>query len=137
MLALYLSTILFDGDSSPSSPLLTAFRLRFPAFASVPDEVVQYWIDDAGALVGDNWPDQDRGIGVMSLAAHNMASLGLGKGTAPAGVTSFKSGTFSVQMSDKAASATGYSSTIYGRQYLDMCQRIFGGARLVRTSDHV
>lgn len=137
MLALYLSTVLVEGDAPEPSGLLAAFRLRFPAFAAVADETVQYWIDDAEKLVGDNWPEDDRAIGVITLAAHNMASIGLGKGTAPQGVTSFKSGTFSVQMSDKAASATGYSSTIYGRQYLDMCQRIFGGARLVRTSDHV
>lgn len=120
-----------------TTPDAAALKLRFPAFAAVPDETVQYWIDDAERLVGDNWPGDDRAIGVITLAAHNMASLGLGKGTAPAGVTSFKSGTFSVTMSDKAASATGYSSTIYGRQYLAMCQRIFGGVRLVRTSDHV
>jgi len=112
-------------------------KTRFPAFAAVADDTVNYWIADAENLVGTNWPDPDRDIGIVTLAAHNMASIGLGNGTAPQGVTSFKSGTFSVQMSDKAASATGYASTIYGRQYLDMCQRLFGGARLVRTSDHV
>ena len=120
-----------------STPDAAALKLRFPAFAAVADDTVQYWIDDADRLIRDNWPDDDRAIGVIALAAHNMASLGLGKGTAPQGVTSFKSGTFSVTMYDKAASATGYSSTIYGRQYLAMCQRIFGGVRLVRTSDHV
>ena len=112
-------------------------KTRFPAFAAVADDTVNYWIADAENLVGTNWPYPDRDIGIVTLAAHNMASIGLGNGTAPQGVTSFKSGTFSVQMSDKAASATGYASTIYGRQYLDMCQRLFGGARLVRTSDHV
>lgn len=137
MLALYLSTVLLDGDSPPVSTLLAAFRLRFQAFAAVPDETVQYWIDDQTRLIGDNWPSPDNDVAIITLAAHELASQGLGQGTAPAGVTSFKSGTFSVTMSDKSASATGYSSTIYGRQYLAMCQRLFGGVRLVRTSDHV
>ncbi len=118
-------------------PRIAELRAMFPAFETVPDATIALWLRKADLAVGDSWPDIDRNDGRVLWAAHNMASLGLGKGTAPAGVTSFKSGTFSVTMSDKAASATGYSSTIYGRQYLAMCARIFGGVRLVRTSDHV
>ena len=138
MLALYLSTLLLDDGGEPvPTGLLAEFRLRFPAFAPVADATVQYWIDDQARLIGANWPAPDNDIAIITLAAHQLASFGLGQGDAPAGVTSFRSGTFSVTMSDKAASATGYSSTIYGRQYLAMCQRLFGGIRLVRTSDYV
>lgn len=138
MLGLYLLTMLLnDGGEPEPTGLLAVFRARFPAFIAVPDAAVEYWITDSERLVGANWPNPDHDIALVTLAAHELASQGLGQGTAPAGVTSFKSGTFSVTMSDRAASATGYSSTIYGRQYLAMCQRIFGGIRLVRTADYV
>lgn len=118
-------------------PRIAELRAMFPAFVSVPDATIALWLRKADLHIGDNWPEDERGDARLCWTAHSMALLGLGQGTAPAGVTSFKSGTFSVQMSDKAASATGYASTIYGRQYLAMCQRIFGGIRLVRTSDYV
>lgn len=117
-------------------PRIAELRAMFPAFVTVPDATIALWLRKSDLSIS-HWPADDQNDAALCLAAHNMASLGLGQGTAPAGVTSFKSGTFSVTMSDKAASATGYSSTIYGRQYLAMCQRIFGGVRLVRTSDHV
>lgn len=117
-------------------PRIAELRAMFPAFIPVADATIALWLRKSDASVA-HWPTEDQNYGALLLAAHNMATLGLGKGTAPAGVTNFKSGTFSVTMSEKSASATGYASTIYGRQYLDMCQRIFGGARLVRTSDHV
>lgn len=117
-------------------PRIAELRAMFPAFETVPDATIALWLRKSDVSIA-HWPAADQNDAALYLAAHNMASIGLGKGTAPAGVTSFKSGTFSVQMSDKAASATGYASTIYGRQYLAMCARIFGGARLVRTSDHV
>mgnify|MGYP007083432136 CR=1 FL=1 len=117
-------------------PRIAELRAMFPAFETVPDATIAFWLRKSDVSIA-HWPADDQNDAALYLAAHNMASLGLGKGTAPAGVTSFKSGTFSVTMSDKAASATGYASTIYGRQYLAMCQRIFGGVRLVRTSDHV
>lgn len=117
-------------------PRIAELRAMFPAFVSVPDATIALWLRKSDLLVL-GWPEADQNDGALYLAAHNMASLGLGKGTAPQGVTSFKSGTFSVTVSDKAASATGYDATIYGRQYLEMCRRIFGGVRLVRTSDHV
>lgn len=117
-------------------PRISELRTMFPAFVSVPDATIALWLRKSDLLV-TGWPEADQNDGALFLAAHSLAMLGLGQGTAPAGVTSFRSGTFSVTMSDKAASATGYSSTIYGRQYLAMCQRLFGGVRLVRTSDYV
>lgn len=120
-----------------STPTAAAFKARYPSFASVADATVDYWIADAERVVGSNWDDDNRPIGVMLMAAHNMADIGLGSGGAPSGVSSFKSGTFAVTVSDEVASKTGIYSTIYGRQYADLCRRLFGGARLVRTSDHV
>lgn len=119
-------------------PRIAELRAMFPAFATVPDATIALWLRKADLFIGDNWPVGDRDDAVFVVAAHNMALIGLGQGTAPQGVTSFKSGTFSVTVSDKVASATGFGATIYGRLYLGLCQRIFGsGIRLVRTSDYV
>lgn len=123
---------------SEFEPRIAELRAMFPGFATVPDATIALWLRKADLFIGDNWPVGDRDDAVFVIAAHNMALLGLGQGTAPQGVTSFKSGTFSVTVSDKAASATGFGATIYGRLYLGLCQRVFGsGIRLVRTSDYV
>lgn len=122
-----------------TTPTAAELKTRFPAFASVADATVDYWIADAEGPVGVNWDETERPNGVMLFAAHNMALLGFasGAGTVPAGVTSFKSGTFAVAVSDKLAGASGIYATLYGRMYSDLCRRLFGGARLVRTADHV
>lgn len=122
-----------------TTPTAAELKARYPAFATVADATVDYWIADAEGPVGTNWSDADRPVGVMLFAAHNMALLGLasGAGSVPAGVTSFKSGTFAVTVSDKLAGASGIYATLYGRMYADLCRRLFGGARLVRTADNV
>lgn len=123
---------------SSANSLTAAFLARYPAFAAVPSQTIAYWIADAQTIVGTNWPTDQRDAGVLTYAAHSMAENGIGVSSGAAqGVTGFKSGTFSVQQSDAAANRTGLSATIYGRQYLDMCRRVFGGARLVVTANHV
>lgn len=123
-----------------TTPTAADLKTLYPAFASVADATVDYWIARAERQVGENWPDDDRPDGVMAYAAHGMAESGIistGGSGSTQGAISIKSGTFSASVSEAAANRTGLSATIYGRQYLDMCQRIFGGIRLVRTSDHV
>lgn len=112
------------------------FRIRYHAFAAVPNETVAYWLTDALRIVNDGWGD-DADPAQMALAAHNMALQGLdipGAGRSLAGVSSFKSGTFSVTMTDEVASASargGYASTAYGREFEPMLRRNVGGMRLV------
>ena len=118
-----------------TTPTAAELKARYPAFASVADATVDVWIADAEGPVGANWDDAERANGVILFAAHNMALIGLGG--APAGVTSFKSGTFAVTVSDKLAGASGIYATIYGRMYAELCRRLFGGARVVKTADHV
>jgi hypothetical protein len=107
-----------------TAPTLAEFRALYPAFDAVADATVEAWLakgDTETAI----WPDPDRPDAVMLFAAHKMASAGLGTGTVVAGVTSFKSGTFSATLSDAAASRTGYESTSYGRDYLALRRRNF------------
>jgi len=115
-----------------TAPTLSAFRALYPAFDAVADATVQAWLDK-GETETANWPDANRDDGIMLFTAHRLTTQGLGSGAIPAGVTSFKSGTFSATQSEKLAGKTGFDSTIYGRDYLTLVKRIFGGPRLAWT----
>lgn len=114
-------------------------KLRYPAFAAVPDATVQYWLTDAARIVTDAWGD-DQEPGTLALAAHSMATTpgvvagGSGSAQIPAGVTSFKSGTVSLTFSDAAAAQSasgGYQATVYGKEFAVMLRRNVGGPLLV------
>ena len=111
-------------------------KLRYSAFANVSDEVIAYWLADAGRIVTSQW-GSDYEPGLLSLAAHNMAAGGAlaqtGGVSVPAGVTSFKSASVSLTFSDAAVAQSaegGYGSTIYGREFQVMLRRNSGGPSL-------
>lgn len=107
---------------------LSEFRTRYPAFASVADATVTYWLGEGEAAV-TAWPADAQDKGAMAYAAHKLAEQGLDGATVGAGVTAFKSGTFSASISDAVAQRTGYHATIYGREFLDLARPHFGGPR--------
>lgn len=114
-------------------PTLSDFRARYPAFAAVADATVEFRLDEGIAEV-TAWNEADQPRGALAYAAHKLAEQGLGTAAgAPQGVTGFKSGTFDAQMSDQAANRTGFKATIYGREFLDLARRSFGGPRLAHT----
>lgn len=113
-----------------ATELLGLFRLRYPAFANVTDGVIGYWLADALRYVDDSWPEADQDPGRLALSAHLMSQAGVLPSAIPAGVTSFKSGTFSATVSDKFASQQGLMASIYGREFLDLRKRAFAGPRL-------
>lgn len=141
MLTVMLATGVVGGDAPTPTPsdLLSQFRLRYSAFDAVPDARVEYWLTDAQRVVTDAWDEVDYIPGILSLAAHLMALQGLGTtgqvaGVSLAGLTSFKSGTFSLTRSESAASESlrdGYDSTVYGREFASMLRRNTGGPYLV------
>lgn len=112
-----------------STPTLSEFRAKYPTFAAVADDTVQAWLNDGDGETSA-WPERDRAKAVMLYAAHRLSSAGLGTDAVPAGVTSFKSGTFSASLSENAASRTGWAATTYGREYQRLLRRNFGGPRL-------
>lgn len=119
-----------------TAPTPATLKTRYPAFNAIEDATVQYWLTDSLRTVTDSWIEADRAVAMMALAAHNMAMQGLGAAAAgvPAGVTSFRSGSFSVQVSDGAAeraSAGGYDATRYGQEFRRLRWRSKGGPRLV------
>lgn len=120
------------------APTPANLQLRYPAFAAVADEVIQYWLTDAERFVDTTWAEADYGPALMALAAHNMALGGIGSAASqlPAGVTRFKSGAMDVTIAESVASqssASGYASTRYGREYAALLRRNFAGPRLVQT----
>jgi len=83
-------------------------KTRYPAFAAVPDDTIAYWLDDAARYVGA-WGD-DTDVGLMSIAARNMVAAKVAgivssdvSGLGGSGVTSFRSGNFSTQITEDAA----------------------------------
>lgn len=142
MLALLLSTVLYDQGGVTPEPvpdLVAKLRLRYGAFDNVSDARIQYWITDAGRIVTEDWGD-DYEPATLALAAYHMSANRVPGMTLdaseqlPAGVTAFRSGSMNVSVSDAAANQTvtgGYSSNVYGREFLPMLRRNRGGPRLV------
>ncbi|WEK42978.1 MAG: DUF4054 domain-containing protein [Candidatus Sphingomonas colombiensis] len=124
-------------------PDLATFRIRYPAFANVPDVTVEYWLTDAGRFVDDSWPiEGDRDPAMMAVAAHHMMASAVAgiadgdvSGLLASGVTQFQSGGregFRVALSDAAiqrALAGGYEASRPGQEYLDLLYRNKGGPR--------
>jgi hypothetical protein len=119
----------------PNADDLTA---RFPAFAAVAEETIDAWLTDAQLTVTGSWIEADYSPAIMELAAHNMALLGIGATGAGsiggmAGVTGFRSGSFSANFSDEAVAAQvkgGYASTPYGKLFAVRLRRNRGGVRV-------
>jgi hypothetical protein len=122
-------------------PLPQHLMARYPAFADVATTTIQYWLTDAERFVDESWTEGDYAAALMALAAHNMASAGLGTEASaltgiPAGLTKFKSGSLDVTFSEGAANdrATGaLASTRYGAEFQALLRRNRGGALVLPT----
>ena len=119
-----------------TAPTPAALKARYPAFAAVLDATVQYWLTDAERYVDQSWRENDYAPALMSRAAHSMAIGGIltsGSAQLPAGITNFKSGTFSATISDAAVQAQtkgDYGATPYGVEFRALQRRNFAGPRL-------
>lgn len=116
-----------------ASVMLTLFRLRYPAFASVADGQIGYWLADALTQVGEEWAEANSDPAKFAWAAHRLVESGTLTSAIPAGLTSFKSGAFSATVSDGLASLTGLSATTYGREFIALRRASFGGPFLSWT----
>lgn len=111
------------------APTPTDLKMRFPAFAGVPDPVIQGALDEAGGRVDLSWREVDYQPAMLLYAAHVMTLDGLGTGAeaeaAKAGMggfKSFRSGQLSLDRgsagSGSSAGAGGLASTSYGARFL-------------------
>lgn len=120
---------------TPATP--AKLKLRYPVFASAPDETIEYWLTDASDRIvkPDEWADPDGPVAQMLVAAHNMALGGVGGASGldlPAGVTSMRSGGLSLSFDAGTVTAQaggGWAATPYGSQYLALLRLARGGAR--------
>lgn len=115
-----------------SAPTSADLKARYPAFASADDATVALWLAEA-AVDCATFPDVVRARAEMAYAAHRLIEVGAVEGAIPAGVTSFKSGTFSATVADGAAARTGFATTVYGQEFITLRRRAFAGPRLAWT----
>lgn len=127
--------LVLTGFAKPSAAHLIA---RYPAFAAIPIGTIRMWLTDAERFVDTTWLEGDYAPALMARAAHSMALAGIGAsdGAAelPAGVSRFKSGNMDVTIVDAVAAANasgGYSSTRYGKEFVALQRRNFGGPSVV------
>jgi hypothetical protein len=114
---------------------------RYPAFAAVDPDTIQYWLTDAQRYVDQSWLEDDYAPALIAMAAHNMATNRIagiaGSNEAAmvaAGVADFRSASVQLRFSDEAikvAVAGGYASTPYGLEYSMLLQKNKGGTRVV------
>lgn len=105
----------------------SAFKTRFPEFASESDDRVQMFLDDATIFVNERVWGTRCDLGVAYLAAHLLAINNRGSGGASGPVTSEKVG--DLQRSYAAPTASNldptYASTTYGMEYVRIRKTIF------------
>lgn len=115
-------------------PTAADLKALYPAFAAVSDATIDARIAwSNGRDVDESWSEADFPYAIMAAAAHRMAKAGVPgiaadetSEFAAKGVTSFKSGSFNVSFSEAAAnraSGTGWESTSYGADYLDLLRK--------------
>lgn len=116
---------------------VATFKIRFPEFASIEDEVIQMFIDDSSLFVNENIWDTKYDLGVSYRAAHELAiynntSAGNSEASGPITGQSVDGVSISFGSSNKITDETMYlSSTIYGQKYLAMRKTLGIGAYIV------
>lgn len=116
-------------------PSSATFKARHPRFASVGDDTVTLYLNEASRSVSSCWNADDATSAIMYLAAHMMVMEGAlnPTGNAPGignQITAVKAGEVETEFSTDTipAGVSGqlwatYGSTIYGRRYLDLAAR--------------
>lgn len=127
-----------------AKPAPSHLQARYPAFADVASDTIQYWLTDAERMVDTSWTEGDYAPALMALAAHNMALAGLGATSSaatsvaglPAGVTRIKSADFEATIAESVATAQAgatLQSTRYGVEFLRLLRVNRGGPRVMTT----
>lgn len=116
------------------------FKTRFPEFAAFPDETVDDFITESNDFVDDTWPLSVRARAQGLYVAHSIkvtyAATNAGAGAAQSllsakGVQSFKIDDLNVSFAQKhiqqQLSENTLETTDYGRQFIYLQKRYFGG----------
>lgn len=112
-------------------PTPATLKTVFPAFASVPDATVQFWINTAATMVDNTWFETDYAMAIMLLACHYMVGVGLGTGAEAqvaaqgmAGFQTIRSGHLTLSRGMTSRLEMGeWGSTVYGQQFYWLLRR--------------
>lgn len=118
-------------------PTAISIKMRFSEFADVEDAVIEFAIEEARLGVGSNWTT-GYNVAIMYLVAHYVAcanAASISGGTGDEGdIASESIGRFSISYAKSPnadASHEDKSSTSYGRRYVELLGRNFGGPIIV------
>ncbi len=114
-------------------PTAVSIKSRFPEFADTADAVVEFAIEEARLEVGSNWTT-GYNLAIVYLVAHYVACSNAASASAGTGddgdIASESIGRFSISYATAAnadAVHSDKSSTSYGRRYVELLGRNFGG----------
>ena len=115
-------------------PTAISIKTRFPEFADVEDPVVEFAIEEARAEIGTNWTT-GYNLAIVYLVAHYVASAVAARARGDGGdIASESIGRFSISYAKNANADAVHgdkSSTSYGRRYVELLGRNFGGPVLI------
>ncbi len=124
------------------APSRATFRMRFPEFDPINDDVVDFWLDDTIAELSETNFGDCYGVAVETLAAHKLSLSGqrqtqTAEGVQPisGAVQSASADGLSVSFgASKASTGSGreyyLSQTPYGIDYLSIREKCLGRGRL-------
>ncbi len=120
-------------------PTASSIKMRFSEFADVDDPVIEFAIEEAREEVGENWTT-GYNLAIVYLVAHYVASANAAAasgGTGDGGdIASESIGRLSISYavsssSNVNATADDKMSTSYGRRYVELLGRNFGGPVII------
>lgn len=121
------------------------FKEAKPHFNAVSDTLIQLYLNAAGRVVDDSWPEEDYALGIMAYACHLMTIDGLGSDAASKSFAKGKADFQTIKSADvtlvrfaKAASSTPYQewlqSTPCGKQFAFMVRLLKAGPRVAMAA---
>lgn len=120
-------------------PTPADIKADFPAFASVDDAAIQRMIDLRIPMwVDESWPESLYTFAGELVVAHYLSRAGYGgnaqaNSAAASGISRIKSADFELTLADSATSSdlSGFTTTIYGRDFLALLYRAKGGPTVI------
>lgn len=125
-------------------PDVADFKTRFPEFDAIDDVLVDAVLIEAANDVGALWVETDRPVAIFYLAAHLLASQGLGTSASAGGLSSTSGAVKTMKVGDvmvtrQSVSEPGssrdgwgsYGRTVYGLRYLELARRSFPAIEVV------
>ncbi|WP_427023034.1 DUF4054 domain-containing protein [Aureimonas ureilytica] len=118
------------------APTPTDLKAVFPVFANVPDATIQFALTEAGRRTSDQWPDEDRRLGVMLYAAHTLTMDGQGSSNEAqfGAFKRLKIGSLELEKATSGADAAmpgSLRSTSFGVRFQALASRLFPAVLVV------